>query len=531
MDGEFGRWLRHLSGSLFHRITRVQNPPTKSHVDQGTNPFLQTAPVPANICPSRGPSNWHCPCLSQMRQKSVPGWLPSSPETALNVENKMNIAQCDDSELIEMYGRLDPSRAPALISQVKDMLIKRGFIIPDGDMGSEDEIVPSREKLQELIGVKTPITTKVFFGDVPGALGWLQPARNDFKLVGEGMLEADGIYLRMVGPRSGIPLTIRKTRFQRGIKLNWRRIVDVENQGNALRIRYQVPGDPDVGINVWFPNQTVAAQIADILPKTRTEQFQPQLSVEMEYQEQLLHRPPESTATLALLFANVLLFVAAALGGAGWLIPNAATEIAAGSNFGPLTTNGEWWRLITALFVHFGILHLLFNMWALAAFGALSERLLGTISFVFIYFVCGIAANLASITLRPSVDTAGASGAIFGVLGALLAVYWRNKKALPFSVVRSERTAVLMFTIFALLGGFLYKGVDNVAHLGGLITGSLLGFTLFRAKPYPAANMPNRLPTVKTLLVAAAVLACGFWGALHASAAHKPAVTHNPNTI
>jgi hypothetical protein len=72
MDGEFGRWLRHLSASLFNRITRDQNPPTKSHVDQGTNPFLQTAPVPANICPSRGPRNWHCPCLSQMRQKSVP---------------------------------------------------------------------------------------------------------------------------------------------------------------------------------------------------------------------------------------------------------------------------------------------------------------------------------------------------------------------------------------------------------------------------------------------------------------------------
>src|SRR5258708_4150476 len=110
------------------------------------------------------------------------------------MENKMNFSQCDDSELIEMYGRLDPSRAPALSSQVKDMLIKRGFIIPDGDIGSEHEIFPSREKLQKLIGVNTRITTKVFFGDVPGSLGWLQPARNDFNLVGDGILEADGIY-------------------------------------------------------------------------------------------------------------------------------------------------------------------------------------------------------------------------------------------------------------------------------------------------------------------------------------------------
>jgi membrane associated rhomboid family serine protease len=443
----------------------------------------------------------------------------------------MDFSQYDDSELIETYGRLDPSRAPALSSQVKDMLVKRGFIIPDGDIGSEYEIFPSREKLQKLIGVNTRITTKVFFGDVPGALGWLQPARNDFNLVGDGMLEADGIYLRMAGARNGIPLAIRKTRFQKGIKLNWRRIVDVENQGNAISIGYQVPGDPDVGINLWFPDPTMAAQIADVLPKTRTQQFQPQLAEEMEYQEQLLRHPPKSAATLTLLVANVLLFIAAALGGAGWFIPNAPIEIATGSNFGPLTTHGEWWRLITALFVHFGIIHLLFNMWALAAFGALSERLLGITSFVFIYFVSGIAANLFSITLRPSIDTAGASGAIFGILGALLAVYWRKKRTLPFTVVRSERTAVLMFASFAFLGGFLYKGVDNAAHLGGLVTGLLLGFTVSHAKRQSAANMPNRLPALKTLLVATAILACGFWGALRASAAHQPAVTHSSDKV
>jgi membrane associated rhomboid family serine protease len=447
------------------------------------------------------------------------------------VENKMDFSQSDDSELIEMYGRLDPSRAPALSGQVKDSLIKRGFVIPKGDMGSEPEIFPSREKLQQLIGANTPITTKVFFGDVPGILGWLQPARNDFHLVGDGILEADGIYLRMVGPRNGIPLAFRETWFQRGIKLNWRRIVDVEHQDNAIRIQYQVPGDPDVGINLWFPDQTMAARIADVLPKTRTPQFQPRLGVEMEYQEQLLRHPPKSTATLSLLVANVLLFIAAALGGAGWFIPNAAIEISAGSNLGSLTTHGEWWRLITALFVHFGLIHLLFNMWALAAFGALSERLLGITSFVFIYFVSGIAANLASITLRPSIDTAGASGAIFGILGALLAVYWRNKRTLPFTVVRSEGTAVFVFASFALLGGFLYEGVDNAAHFGGLITGLLLGFTLSHAKRQSAANVPNRLPALTTLLVAAAVLACGIWGALHASAAHQPAVTQDSTKI
>lgn len=446
------------------------------------------------------------------------------------MDSPIDYAKCEDSELIEIYGRLDPLRAPVLSDQVKEMLINRGFVFPDGDVRLGYEILPSREKLQQLIGVRAPIKTKVFFGDVPGILGWLQPTRNDFNLVGVGSFEGDGVYLKMIGPRNGIPLSIRKTRFQKGIKLTWLRIRDVEIQVNAVKLGYQVPGEPDASINLWFPDQHTAAQIVDALPKARSPGFQPRLSAEVEYQEQLSRQPPKSTATLSLLAANVMLFLAVAFAGGGWFIPNASLEILVGSNFGSLTAHGEWWRLISALFVHFGILHLLFNMWALAAFGGLAERLLGMANFLFIYFVSGIAANLASITLRPDVDSAGASGAIFGILGALLAAYWRNKETLPLSIVRSEATAVLVFAGFALLGGFIYKGVDNAAHLGGLVTGLLLGVTLTRSKMRPGDNTHNGLPTFGrlSLLAAAAVLACGFWGALRAAAPHQGAETHTP---
>ena len=408
------------------------------------------------------------------------------------------------------------------------MLINRGFVFPDGDVRLGYEILPSREKLQELLGVRAPIKSKVFFGDVPGILGWLQPARNDFNLVGVGYFEADGIYLKMLGPRNGVPLSIRKTMFQKGIKLNWKRIRDVEIQDNAIRLGYQVPDEPDASINLWFPDQHAAALIVDVLPKTRTEGFQSRLSAEVEYQEQLSRQPPKSTATLSLLAANIWLFLAAALAGGGWIIPNVSTDILVGSNFGSLTMHGEWWRLVTALFVHFGILHLVFNMWALAAFGGLAERLLGIANFLFVYFLAGIAANLASITLTPDVNTAGASGAIFGILGALLATYWRNKGTLQFSMVRSEAAAVTVFAGVALLGGFFYKGVDNAAHVGGLVTGFLLGVTLSRSKTSPGGNTHNRLPTFGTLslLAAAVVLACGFWGALRAAAPHQVSDPH-----
>ena len=402
------------------------------------------------------------------------------------------------------------------------MLIKRGFVFPDGDVRLGYEILPSREKLQALIGVTAPIKTKVFFGDVPGNLGWLQSARNDFNLVGVGSFEADGIYLKMIGPRNSFPLSIRKTKSQKRIKLNWRRIVDVEIQGNAVRLGYQVPNERDANLNLWFPDRPTAAQIVDALPKTRTPGFQPRLSADVEYQEQLSRLPPKSTATLSLLAANVMLFVAVALAGGGWIIPNVSMGILVGSNLGTLTAHGEWWRLVTALFVHFGILHLVFNMWALAAFGGLAERLLGIANFLFIYFVSGVAANLASIALTPAIDTAGASGAIFGILGALLAAFWRNKGTLPFSMVRSEAATALVFAGFALLGGFVYKGVDNAAHLGGLVTGLLLGVSMPRSKKSPGGNTHNRLPILGTLslLAAAAVLACGFWGALRAAAPH-----------
>ena len=110
-------------------------------------------------------------------------------------------------------------------------------------------------------------------------------------------------------------------------------------------------------------------------------------------------------------------------------------------------------------------------------------------------------------------------------------MYWRNKRTLPFTIVRSEGIAVLLFASFALLGGFLYTGIDNAAHLGGLITGLLLGFTLSHAKRQSLPKMQNRLPALKTLLVATAVLACGFWGALHSSAAHQPAAAHDSTKI
>jgi membrane associated rhomboid family serine protease len=392
------------------------------------------------------------------------------------MDESIDYAGLPDVQLIGIYGRLEPLRAPQLSAQIKQLLLERGFLLR-GD-AQHAEIIPSPSKLRQLIGVAAPIETPVFFGEVPGPLGWLQPARNDFKLVSEGTLEADGIYLILVGPRARLPRKLRKTRFQVGVKLDWYRIVNVEHEANAIRLEYQVPEEPNAVIDLWFKDPAQAAQLADVLPRQRTPQFAPQLRADADYQAQLLRSPPQSRATLSLLAANTLLFLTAALAGAGWILPHVPVELTAGANTGTLTLHGEWWRLFTAMFIHFGILQLIFNLWAIAAFGALAERILGLKRFLLVYCLTGIAGNALSAAIHPSVVSGGASGALFGLLGALFVLYRRNKRTLPYSTLRAERVAVMLFIVLALLIGLPHKGIDNAAHLGGLLTGLLLGFTL-----------------------------------------------------
>ena len=144
------------------------------------------------------------------------------------------------------------------------------------------------------------------------------------------------------------------------------------------------------------------------------------------------------------------------------------------------TTDGEWWRVFTSLFIHFEIIHLAFNMWALATFGPLTERLFGSVNYLLIYLAAGVSGSLASISWRPDINSAGASGAIFGVLGSLLAAHLRTGETFPSSVLRPLRNSTLIFAGYALLSGLQHEGIDNAAHLGGLAAGFLFGLVMAR---------------------------------------------------
>jgi rhomboid protease GluP len=108
-----------------------------------------------------------------------------------------------------------------------------------------------------------------------------------------------------------------------------------------------------------------AEKLVAILPKRRTTDFRPQVKADAEFGAKLIAQSPRIPITIALVAINTFVFVATLIAGAEWLIPVGRMQIAWGSNFGPYTTDGEWWRLFTSVFIHFGIPHLVLNMTAL----------------------------------------------------------------------------------------------------------------------------------------------------------------------
>jgi rhomboid protease GluP len=149
-----------------------------------------------------------------------------------------------------------------------------------------------------------------------------------------------------------------------------------------------------------------------------------------------------------------------------------------GANYGPLILAGETWRLFTSMFLHIGLAHLFFNSYALFIFGLEMERLYGPDRYLTIYILSGLLGSLASFGLRgPTVFSAGASGAIFGVIGMNLAYFMLHRETFgQFGRQRMMNTLVIIG--INLLFGFTVSGIDNYAHIGGLVAGFAMGYGL-----------------------------------------------------
>jgi len=153
-----------------------------------------------------------------------------------------------------------------------------------------------------------------------------------------------------------------------------------------------------------------------------------------------------------------------------------------GANWGPLTLSGDYWRLVTAGFLHGNIIHIATNMWCLWSLGPICERFFGKWQTVAIYLLTGVGGALLSIAYNPERMEVGASGAVFGIVGALIV----GLKFGDFSLSEGHRKAILSsvisFAVINFILGFGITGfggnIDNLCHLGGFVSGLIVGLPL-----------------------------------------------------
>lgn len=177
-------------------------------------------------------------------------------------------------------------------------------------------------------------------------------------------------------------------------------------------------------------------------------------------------------ATPILIDLNILVFIVMIASGVGIMSPSTLSLLKWGADFGPLTLTGDWWRAVTCNFIHIGAFHLLMNMYAFMYVGLLLEGLIGSRRMFMSYLLTGLCSAVFSLYMHGETISAGASGAIFGLYGIFLAFLFFHR------IAKEQRktllTSILIFVGYNLVYG-MKAGIDNAAHIGGLLSGFLLG--------------------------------------------------------
>lgn len=207
-------------------------------------------------------------------------------------------------------------------------------------------------------------------------------------------------------------------------------------------------------------------------------------------------------ATYTIIAINILVFILMAFNGAGLFDTNGLVHIKWGSNYAPLTLSGDWWRLVTSVFIHFGIIHLALNMYCLYMAGVYLESMLGKARYIAAYLATGVLGGIASLWWHnDNLNGAGASGAIFGLYGLFLALLTTN--LIPKQVRQSLLSSIGIFIVYNLIYG-IKGGVDNAAHIGGLLSGFIVGYL------YALSLKKEKAGARPMLWMAAVVVLLGF---------------------
>jgi rhomboid protease GluP len=182
--------------------------------------------------------------------------------------------------------------------------------------------------------------------------------------------------------------------------------------------------------------------------------------------------------TMTLVGMNVAVFAVMVLMGVSPVEPTVPQLLKWGANWGPLSLGAEPWRMLASNYIHVGIIHIALNMWCLWNLGFLAERVFDPWTYVLIYTCCGLAGSLASLWWHPTIPGAGASGAIFGLAGALIAALYLGHLPISRQAMQGTLRSLLTFAGYNLFFGAVARGIDNSAHIGGLLAGLALGAIL-----------------------------------------------------
>ena len=187
---------------------------------------------------------------------------------------------------------------------------------------------------------------------------------------------------------------------------------------------------------------------------------------------------PTPYVTYALFGINALIWLIMVGLGVDYENPNPARLLAWGGNLGVVTTNGQWWRLLTAMFLHAGILHLGFNLYFMWIVGRACEQVFTPVPYAVVYVLSGLLASLVSCVFHPASVSVGASGALFGIFGAFVGFTIRRRASLPEAFVTSVRRNALFLIGINVVLGLRIEGIDLAAHIGGLVAGLGMGYLI-----------------------------------------------------
>ena len=393
-------------------------------------------------------------------ESSLPGQRASGTTQS---DGQMEFGHYSDAQLRDLQLVLDSQRYPLNAARLRAELDRRATRAP-ADKSGDDHA-----------------EQRVRFTAADGWRGWWQAMRRRSLFFGEGTIEVSDDKLLLSGWRRN--WLASADRREKCIALD--RIRNAAADGALLSFEYRRRIGFWKRVSVGCKSEAIANSLLRQLPQRRSPGFDRWTALRA-YTRRLENTGRRPRVTVALAILNTLVFLACILVHRAWAGLTWSDLLNWGANYGPLTLSSQWWRLLTALFLHGGFFHLAVNLWVLWNAGLLTEKLFGSGRYALIYLGSGLLANMASILWKPSAISVGASGAIFGVLGAFLAYAMAPRTRLPLRVLRTLWLSTAVFALFSLVNGMLSQGIDNAAHVGGLLSGLLLGIVL--ARPLPDAR-------------------------------------------